>query len=35
MVHVKFFRVEVKFSSIDTINTEVTEGESGAIKKRN
>jgi len=34
MAHVKFLKIEVKFSASDTINTKVTGRESGAIKKR-
>jgi len=34
MAQVKFFKIEVKFSASDTINTEVTGRESGAIRKR-
>ena len=34
MAHVKFFKIEVKFSSSDTISTKVTGNGNGAIKKR-
>lgn len=34
MAHVQFFKIEVKFSSSDTVNTKVIGRESGAIKKR-
>ena len=33
MAHVKFFKVEVKFSSSGTINMKVTGSDSGAFKK--